>query len=64
MSAGFPIQVRLQSDERDALDRWRRQQPNPPTRSGALRELARAALRNSMSSHDESDDERASGAKL
>jgi hypothetical protein len=62
MSAGTPIQVRLQKDELDVLDRYRREQPDPPTRSRALKELARAALRSSTSSHDESDDARASGA--
>jgi hypothetical protein len=62
MSTGTPIQVRLQSEELDALDRYRREKPNPPTRGKALRELARAALRSSTSSHDESDDARASGA--
>jgi hypothetical protein len=55
MSAGTPIQVRLQKDELDILDRYRREQPNPPTRGRALRELARAALRSSTSAHDESD---------
>ena len=55
MSAGTPIQVRLQKEELDVLDRYRRQQPNPPTRGTALKELARAALRSSTSAHDESD---------
>ncbi len=62
MSAGTPIQVRLQKDELDILDRYRRDQSDPPTRGKALRELARAALLNSTSSHDESDDGGASGA--
>ncbi len=62
MSAGTPIQVRLQRDELDILDRYRREQPDPPTRGKALRELARAALRSSTSSHDRSDDPGASGA--
>ena len=57
MSAGTPIQVRLQKDELDVLDRYRRKQSDPPTRGRALRDLARAAL------HEESDDRRASGLK-
>ena len=44
MSAGTPVQVRLQDDELDALDRYRREKLNPPTRGRALRELARIAL--------------------
>jgi hypothetical protein len=63
MSVGTPIQVRLQKDELDVLDRYRRKQSDPPTRGRALRDLTRAALRSSMSSHDESDDRRASDLK-
>jgi hypothetical protein len=55
MSAGTPIQVRLQKEELDVLDRYRREQPNPPTRGRALKQLARAALRGLTSSHDESN---------
>ena len=44
MSAGTPVQVRLQDDELDALDRYRREKSNPPTRGRALRELTRVAL--------------------
>lgn len=60
MSAGTPIQVRLQSEELDALDRRRRKQPNPPTRGSELRKLIRAVLLGP--SHDEGDDTRAAGA--
>ena len=44
MSIGTPVQVRLQDDERDALDNYRRQQSNPPSRGQAARELIRRAL--------------------
>ena len=56
MPAGFPIQVRLQSDELDALDRRRRTQLNPPMRGSELRKLIRAVLLNSASSHSEGED--------
>ena len=38
------VQIRFQEDERDALDSYRRQQPNPPSRAQAARELIRRAL--------------------
>jgi hypothetical protein len=44
MPAGTPVQVRLQDIERDALDRYRREFPNPPSRGQAARELIRRAL--------------------
>ncbi len=44
MPAGTPVQVRLQDDERDALDRYRREHVNPPSRAAAARELIREAL--------------------
>jgi hypothetical protein len=62
MSAGTPVQARFRDDELETLDRYRREQPNPPTRGKALRELARAALRNWTSAPDASDDKRASAA--
>jgi hypothetical protein len=62
MSAGTPIQVRLQNEELDALDRRRRKQPNPPTRGSELRKLIRAVLLGPTSSCDADDDTRASGA--
>jgi hypothetical protein len=46
MSAGTPVQVRLPDEELDALDRYRREKSNPPTRGRALRELASVALYN------------------
>jgi hypothetical protein len=45
MPAGVPVQVRLADDEISALDNYRREKLNPPSRSRALRELARQALR-------------------
>jgi hypothetical protein len=56
MPTGTPIQVRLQSAELDALDRRRRKQTNPPTRSSELRKLIRAVLLGSTSSQDERED--------
>jgi hypothetical protein len=44
MPAITPIQVRLPDDERAALDTYRRQQENPPSRAKAARELIRRAL--------------------
>jgi hypothetical protein len=44
MPAGTPIQVRLQDDELGALDSYRRERLNPPSRGRALRELAHIAL--------------------
>jgi hypothetical protein len=55
MPAGVPVQVRLAEDEVCLLDFYRREKLNPPTRSRALRELAREALR---------DAARRAGAKL
>jgi hypothetical protein len=39
------VQVRFQDHERDALDRYRRQQVNPPSRPQAIRELLKNVLR-------------------
>lgn len=39
-----PIQVRLPDEERSALDTYRREQENPPSRAKAARELIRQAL--------------------
>jgi hypothetical protein len=44
MSVGTPVQVRLPPDELDALDGYRRDHINPPTRGQAARELIRFAL--------------------
>jgi hypothetical protein len=38
------INVRLPADEKAALDSWRREQDNPPSRARAARELIRIAL--------------------
>jgi hypothetical protein len=42
MSIGKAVVVRLQDDELHALDDYRREQINPPSRPDALRQLARA----------------------
>jgi hypothetical protein len=38
------VQIRFQDEERDALDSYRRQQTNPPSRAQAARDLIRFAL--------------------
>ena len=38
------VQLRIGDDERAALDSYRRQQSNPPSRPQAIRELLRRAL--------------------
>jgi hypothetical protein len=43
--AGHPVQARFKPDELSDLDEWRRSQPNPPTRGGALKILAFMAIR-------------------
>lgn len=44
MASGYPLQVRLEKDEVDAIDRYRRTQDNPPSRARAVRELIHLAL--------------------
>jgi len=44
MPAVTPIQVRLPDEERDALDAFRREHQNPPSRAQAVRQLIRRAL--------------------
>jgi hypothetical protein len=44
MPAGTPIQVRFPDEELNALDSYRREQRNPPSRAQAIRELTRAGL--------------------
>jgi hypothetical protein len=44
MPIGTPVQVRLHRDELDALDDYRRDHLNPPSRGQAARELIRHAL--------------------
>lgn len=39
-----PIQIRFQNDELAAIDAYRRNQSNPPSRPQAARELIRYAL--------------------
>jgi hypothetical protein len=51
MSTGHPVQARLKPDELSDLDEWRRSQPNPPTRGGALRKLVSIALRSAELQH-------------
>jgi hypothetical protein len=55
MRAGTPIQVRLQGEELAALDRRRREQPNPPSRGSELRKLIRAVLLDAAPLHNEGD---------
>jgi hypothetical protein len=50
MSVGTPVQRRLQNDELEALDRRRRKQSNPPTRSQELLKLIRPILLDVVSS--------------
>jgi hypothetical protein len=38
------VQIRLEDKERDLLDRYRRDQQNPPSRAAAVRELTLTAL--------------------
>jgi hypothetical protein len=45
MPAGYPLQVRLQLDELNAVDEYRRAQTNPPSRGEAVRRLTRAGLK-------------------
>jgi hypothetical protein len=56
MPAGIPIQVRLQREELDALDRRRRTQSNPPTRGSELRKLIRSILLDGASAQGEGED--------
>jgi len=44
MIAGTPVQIRLHDEELHALDEYRRQHANPPSRAAAGRELIRRAL--------------------
>src|SRR3974390_746313 len=44
------IQASFNPDETNDLDHYRREQPNPPTRARAVRDLALAALRSSTRS--------------
>jgi len=41
---GTPVQVRLQKSLSDALDEFRRNQPDIPTRQKAIRQLLKEAL--------------------
>ena len=60
MAARPVIQASFNPDETNDLDHYRREQPNPPTRARAVRDLALAALRSSMSSRTDGNDKRAS----
>jgi hypothetical protein len=44
MPAGTPVQVRLTDEELEALDSFRREQRNPPSRAQAIRQLTRAVV--------------------
>ena len=50
MPANTPIQVRLPDDECSALDTYRREQENPPSRAKAARELIGRALNERLNS--------------
>jgi hypothetical protein len=54
MPVGTLVQVRLQDDELNALDHYRREKLNPPSRPRALRELAQIALSGSSTSPSQS----------
>jgi len=41
---GTPIQVRMQREPLDAVDEWRRKQPDLPSRAEAIRRLVEQAL--------------------
>ena len=51
MASGTPVKTYLRDDELSRLDRFRREQKNPPTRGTAIRALIRKAL--SLSSLDQ-----------
>ena len=51
MASGTPVKTTLRDDELSRLDRFRREQKNPPTRGTAIRALIRKAL--SLSSLDQ-----------
>jgi hypothetical protein len=44
MPVGTPVQIRFTEDELHALDGYRRDQANPPSRAAAGRELIHRAL--------------------
>jgi hypothetical protein len=65
MPAGTPLQMRLHDEDCDALDEYRRQLRNPPTRAAAARDLFRRALREVTGDHGRDTPhgcERSSGA--
>jgi hypothetical protein len=53
MEVVTPIQIRFQNDELAAIDAYRRNQSNPPTRPQAARELIRYALNQRASCGDD-----------
>jgi hypothetical protein len=53
MASRTLIQASFDPDETNDLDRYRRRQANPPTRAWAVHDLALAALRNLVGSHNE-----------
>jgi hypothetical protein len=50
-----PVQIRFQDEELAALDSYRRDQLNPPSRAKAARELIRRALSERTGGHSEAD---------
>jgi hypothetical protein len=55
MSDVTPVQIRFQDEELAALDSYRRDQLNPPSRAKAARELIRRALSERTGGHSEAD---------
>jgi hypothetical protein len=55
MNFDTAIQIPLSADERAALDNYRRQQANPPSRRAAARQLIRSALQIGVASEDQKD---------
>jgi hypothetical protein len=49
------VQASFGPNETNDLDRYRREQTNPPTRARAVHDLALTALRSLLSSHNEND---------
>jgi metal-responsive CopG/Arc/MetJ family transcriptional regulator len=43
-----PVQARMSNDLLEAIDGWRREQKNPPTRPEAIRQLVKQALEESQ----------------
>jgi hypothetical protein len=53
MASRILIQSTFNRDETDDIDRFRREQADPPTRAKAVRDLALTALRSALSPRNE-----------